>query len=157
MEALLQGEQEGGRSDIMPKIFTFKGKTLEELQKMSLEEFSKLLPSRQRRSLLRGLTPEQKKLLEKMRKREAMDSYKKPGEAANIKKIIKTHVRDLVILPEMADKTIAVHNGKDWVIVKIIPEMIGRKLGEFSLTRKKVLHSSPGVGATKSSKFMPLK
>lgn len=141
----------------MAKIFTFKGKTTEELQKMSLEEFAKLLPARQRRGLLRGLTPEQKKLLEKIRKREAIASHKKPGDAANIKKAIKTHVRDLVVLPEMIDKTIAVYNGKEWVIVQIIPEMIGHKLGELSLTRKKVLHSSPGVGATKSSKFMPLK
>ena len=126
----------------MAKIFSFRGKSLEDLQKMSLEEFAKLLPSRQRRSLLRGLTSEQKKLLERMRTKE---------------KIIKTHVRNLVILPEMVGKTFAVYNGKDWVIIEIQPEMLGYRLGEFSPTRKRVFHSSPGVGATKSSKFMPLK
>lgn len=126
----------------MPKIFTFKGKTIEELQKLSLEEFSKLLTARPRRSLLRGLTPQEKKLLERIRKKN---------------RAIKTHVREMVILPEMVGKRILVHNGKEWVAVDIKAEMLGHRLGEFSLTTKKVQHSAPGIGATKGSKFMPLK
>jgi len=126
----------------MVKIFLFKGRTIEELQKMSLEEFSKLLPSRQRRVLLRGLSKEEKKFLERLRK------SNKP---------VRTHLREIVIIPEMVFKKVLVHNGNTWVGVDIKPEMVGHRLGEFALTRKKVVHSAPGVGATKASKFMPLK
>ena len=127
----------------MPREFRYRGKTLEELKKMSLEEFCKLLPSRQRRSLLRGLTERQKKLLEKIRK------Y--PD------KFHRTHERDMVILPEMVGAKIGVYNGKEFVPVVIRPEMIGHRLGEFALTCKKVEHSAPGVGATRGSKHIPLK
>jgi len=126
----------------MAKIFTYRGKTLEELQKMSIDEVAKLLPARQRRSLKRGLTAQEKKLLERIRNKE---------------KAVKTHVRSMMVLPEMVGKRILVHNGKEWVAVDIKPEMIGYRLGDFALTRKIVRHSSPGVGATRSSKFMPLK
>ena len=126
----------------MVKIFLFKGKTIEELQKMSLEEFAKLLPSRQRRKLLRGFNEKEKKFLERLRKSE---------------KPVRTHLRDFIIIPEMNDKKVLVHNGNTWVGVNIKPEMIGRRLGEFALTRKRVIHSAPGVGATKASKFLPMK
>jgi small subunit ribosomal protein S19 len=127
----------------MAKVFTFKGKTVEELQKMSLEEFSKLITSRSRRTLKRGFTAAQKKFLEAVR------TSKKP--------MIKTHCRDMVIIPEMIGKRIGIYSGKEWVEVEMRAEMLGKRLGEFALTRKKVQHSSPGVGATKSSKFLPLK
>ena len=126
----------------MAKIYLFKGKTIEELQKMSLEDFSKLLASRQRRALLRGFTPEEKKFLERLRK---------------TNKPLKTHMRDIIIIPEMVFKKVLVHNGNNWISVDLKPEMLGHRLGEFALTRKKVMHSAPGVGATKASKFMPLK
>jgi small subunit ribosomal protein S19 len=130
------------RSDNMVKVFTMKGKTIEELQKMSLEDFSKLIPSRQRRALLRGFSNEEKKFLERLRK------SNKP---------VRTHLREMVIIPEMVFKKVLVHNGNTWVGVDIKPEMVGHRLGEFALTRKRVIHSAPGVGATKASKFMPLK
>ena len=114
---------------------------------MPLERFAQLLPARQRRSILRGFTPEQKKLLEKIRK------YKEKG----IDKPIRTHCRDMIILPEMVGVKMAVHNGKDFVVFEIVPEMIGHRLGEFSQTRKRVVHGTPGVGATRSSMFIPLK
>jgi len=120
----------------------FRGKTTEELQKMSLEEFAKLVPSRQRRNLLRGFDDIEKNFLEKIRRSD---------------KPVKTHIREMVIIPEMLYKRILVHNGKEWIAVDIKPEMLGHRLGEFALTRKKVTHSAPGVGATKSSKFLPLK
>ncbi len=123
--------------------FMYRGKSLEEIQNMSLAEFSKLLPARERRSLKRGLTERQKKLLEKIRK--------------NPNKFHKTHCRDMLILPEMIGVKIGVHNGKEYVPIEIKPEMIGHRLGEFVLTRKQVKHSAPGFGATKSSKFVPLK
>lgn len=132
----------------MPKKFTFGGYAIEDLQRMPLSEFAKLLPSRQRRSLTRGFTPEQRKSLERVR-----EVKERAGEDV----LIRTHQRDMIILPEMVGLKFGVHNGKEFVAVEIKPEMIGHRLGEFSLTRKKVTHSAPGVGATKSSMYVPLK
>jgi small subunit ribosomal protein S19 len=120
----------------MAKIFLFRGKKAEELKKMSLTEFAELLTSRERRSLKRGFTPAQKKLLEALKKD---------------KRDYKTHCRDMIIIPEMMGKSIRVHNGKEFVMIKINEEMLGHRLGEFAVTRKKVAHSSPGIGATRSS------
>ena len=127
----------------MARIFKYKGKTPEELKKMSLEEFSKLLPSRERRSLLRGLTDRQKKLLEQIRK--------------DPKKFHRTHERDMIILPEMIDVKFGIDNGKEYKTVTVNSEMLGHRLGEFALTRQRTLHSAPGVGATRGSKHIPLK
>jgi len=127
------------------KKFTYKGKTLDELLKMDLNEFVKLISARQRRSLKSGLTTQQRILIEKIRKN------KQNG------KTIKTHVRDMIVLPEMVGTQLLVHNGKNWNQVLIIEEMIGHYLGEFSLTRKKVVHSAPGIGATRSSSALAQK
>jgi len=134
----------------MPKEFTYKGYTLEELRQMSMDDFIKLLPSRQRRSLLRGLSDEQKKLIEKFR-----DVKTKSGSGE--KTAIKTHCRDAVILPEMVGATMLVHNGKTFDPVEITPEKIGHVLGEFTITNKKVSHGMPGIGASRSSMYVPLK
>ena len=131
----------------MVREFTYRGYTLDQLQQMSMDEFIKLLPSRQRRSLKRGLTEAQRKLLEKVRKHRRL----------GINKPIRTHARDMVVLPEMVGTTVAVHNGKEFVPVEIVPEMIGHRLGEFAITNKRVVHGRPGVGATKSSMYVPLK
>ena len=124
--------------------FKFKGLSADELRKISLEDFKKLVPARQRRTLNRGFTDMQLKLLEKIRKTEL------PEEGAR-HKTIKTHSRDLVILPEMIGYTINVHNGKTFVPVTIKPQMVGHYLGEFSHTRVPVKHGSPGIGASRSS------
>lgn len=118
------------------KEFSFKGMTEEELKTLSLEEFMNLIPSRVRRTLKRGFTEEQKKVLEKIRTSD---------------KDIKTHARDMVIVPEMIGQKIKIHNGKEFVEVLMVPEMAGHILGEFALTRRRVTHNSPGVGATRSS------
>ena len=116
---------------------------MEELKKLTLEEFSNLLTSRERRALKRGFNEEEKKLLKKIRK--------------DPKKFHKTHERRMIIVPELVDLTLGVHNGKEFVRIDIKPEMLGHRLGEFATTRKVVKHSAPGFGATKSSKFVPLK
>ncbi len=134
----------------MPKEFSYRGQNLASLTGMSMDEFINILPSRQRRSLQRGLTPEQRILLEKLR--EAKEAQKQ-GKEVNI----KTHVRDLIILPEMVGAKIAVHNGKDFVAMEIRPEMIGHYLGEFAITNKPVRHGTPGIGASRSSMYVPLK
>ena len=124
------------------KEFTLRGKTIEELKNMSLNELSQLLTARQRRTIKRDFTEQQKILLKKLR--------------ANVKNI-ETHCRDMIILPEMIGKMIKVHQGKEFIPVTIEPDMVGHYLGEFILTRKKVAHSAPGIGATRSSASLSVK
>jgi len=124
------------------KEFLYRGKTLEDLQKMSLEDFAKLLPARQRRTIERGM----------MQKDPKFFLHLERGDEQ-----IRTHSRDLVILPSMVGKIISVHNGKEFNDVRVVPEMIGHMIGEFAPTRKQVKHTGVGVGATRSSKYMPLK
>jgi len=128
--------------------FTYRGHTLEELQEMSLEEVAELLPARQRRTITRGLSYEKEQLLEQAREAD-------PEETANDP--IRTHLRDMPILPEMVGITFAVHTGQAFERVEVEPEMLGHYLGEFQLTRQDVEHGQAGIGATRSSKFVPLK
>lgn len=130
----------------MAKKFLFRGHDIEDLKAMSYDEFYDLLLSRQRRSLRRGLTSTKKKLLEKV---------KKANSGENVK--IRTHCRDMIVVPQMVDLTVEVHNGKEFIRVKIQPEMMGHYLGEFAPTRRRVNHGTPGMGATKSSLYIPLK
>ena len=121
----------------MAKELTWRGKSEEEVKNMDLKEFMELVTSRKRRSLKRGFTEAQKSLLKRI---EADD------------KNIKTHCRNMIILPSMIGKLIKTYNGKEFVPLTITFEMIGHTLGEFSHSRKSVSHSSAGVGATRSSK-----
>ena len=127
---------------MIQKEFTYRGKNMEALSSLSLKEFIELLPARQRRTLRKGLSEYHKKLLKNLKE------SKKP---------VKTHFRDVIILPEMVGRTIHIHNGKEFNAVRVIPEMLGHYLGEFALTRKSVKHSSPGIGATKSSSAVSVK
>jgi small subunit ribosomal protein S19 len=135
----------------MPKEFHYRGYGLTDLLAMSMDEFIKLLPSRQRRSLQRGLSPDQRKLLEAIRKMK-----QEPSEGGKSQSI-KTHTRDMIILPEMVGATVLVHNGKEFVALEIKPEMIGHYIGEFAITNKPVKHGVPGIGASRSSMYVPLK
>lgn len=127
----------------MAKIFTYRGLKVEDLKIMSVEEFSKLVTARKRRTLKRGFSPLHKKIIQNARKSEG--------------KLIRTHSRDMIILPEFIGKKFAVYNGKEFIPIEIKPEMIGMYLGEFAPTRRHVQHSSPGMGATRGSKFVSLK
>ncbi len=124
------------------KEFLYRGKTLEELQAMTTEEFTQLLPARARRTMERGALGKNPKFFKHLDR----------GDG-----VIKTHSRELVILPGMVNRKLAIHDGKSFVEVTVTPEMIGHTLGEFALTRKQVKHTGVGVGATRSSKYMPLK
>jgi small subunit ribosomal protein S19 len=119
----------------MAKEFFYRGKNVMEIKKMSHEDFAKLVPSRERRKIKRGFRESEKKLLKDLK--------------AN--GTVKTHCRDMIVLPEMIGKIIKVYNGKEFVMLTIEPEMIAHRLGEFALTRRSVKHSAPGIGATKSS------
>jgi small subunit ribosomal protein S19 len=131
----------------LPKEFKYRGYTLEQLNSMSTEAMLQLLPSRARRSLNRGVSDEKRKLLEDAR---AAQEGKSRGQ-------VKTHARDMIVLPSMVGLTISVHNGREFVALVVKPEMIGRYLGEFVITNKKVVHGTPGIGASRSSLYVPLK
>ncbi len=133
------------------KEFKYRGYTLEELQQMPLDNVIDLFPSRQRRSLKRGFLPRQKKVLEKIR------TLKKEENKGGRPKIIKTHCRDMIVLPEMVGLTFGIYNGKEFTEVTVQPEMMGCYFGEFAPTRKRVEHGDPGMGATRSSMFVPLR
>ncbi len=141
----MSGKERKGRKVITRKKreFAYRGYKLEQLQQMPKEELIKILPADARRSLKRGLNDEQQKFWDNVKK--------------GTKSIIKTHCRDVIILPELVGKKVGIHHGNGFKVVEIIPEMIGHYLGEFAMTRKPVKHSGPGVGATRSSKFLPLK
>ena len=136
-------KRKGAISARRKKEFNFRGYTVEELQKLSLDEVLPLLSARARRSYQRGLNTEEQAFVDRLMK----------GDTP----VLRTHRREIVILPSFVGKKIAVYNGKEFREVEIKPEMIGHYLGEFAPTRGSVKHSGPGVGATKSSKFMPLK
>lgn len=128
----------------------YKGYDLKALMELSMEDLIKILPARARRSLKRGIKPDQAPLIEKIRK------IRKDGlDPQQVK--LRTHCRDLIILPEMVGLTINVHNGKEFVPVEIRPEMIGHYLGEYAITTKRVVHGEPGIRATRSSEAVPLK
>lgn len=134
----------------MAKQFMFKGYIEDELKRMSLGEFIKIIPSRQRRSINRGIPPKHKKMLEKIR-------ALKPDIEKGKDIVIKTHLRDMIVYPEMIGVKLGIHTGKEFQVVTIMPEMVSHYLGEFAITRKKVSHSSPGIGATRSSMYVPLR
>ena len=129
------------------KKFNYRGKELEELQKIPNDQLLNLFTARQRRSLKRGINDEKRKLSNEIRE-------SKDGKT---KSPIRTHKRDLIILPYMVGATINAFSGKEFTPVTIIPEMIGHYLGEYVITNKRVSHGAPGVGASRSSLYVPLK
>lgn len=132
----------------MVKEDRFKGLTEAEIKDMNMEEFLPLIKARERRTLVRlNQNPKLKQLIETARK------VKKD----NPKKMIKTHVREAVILPEWLGLTFGVYSGKEFKRVEITVNHLGKRLGDFSHSTGRVMHSGPGVGATRGSKFVPLK
>ena len=135
----------------MVKKFEYRGVPLEQLEGMSLDRQLQLFNARQRRTLGRymsnGITDDRRKLIEDIK---AVKAGKKSSP-------IKTHLRDLIVLPYQVGITIQVYSGKEFVPVEIVPEMIGRYIGEYVITNKRVVHGSPGVGASRSSLYVPLK
>lgn len=131
----------------MVKEFNYRGIVQKELETTSLEKIFTLLNSRQRRSLTRGITDSKRKLIAEI----------KSAKNGTLKNPIKTHMRDLIILPTMVGVTVNVFSGKEFVPVVIRTEMIGHYLGEYVITNRKVSHGAPGVGASRSSLYVPLK
>lgn len=131
------------------KAFTYKGRTVEDLKKLTLQEFAKIVPAGTRRRLKRGFNQQEKTFIAKV-----IAAAKEANPRA---KPIRTHSRDIIVTPHMVGASVAVHSGKDFTTIQITEQMIGFRLGEFVPTRKRVQHGAPGLGATKSSLFIPLK
>merc|ERR1712018_429848 len=131
--------------------FTYRGVDLNQLLDMNNEQLMELFPCRIRRKIGRGLKRKPMALIKKLRKK------KKECPINEKPDVVKTHLRDMIIVPEMTGSIGGVYNGKTFNQVEIKPEMIGHYLGEFSITYKPVKHGRPGIGATHSSRFIPLK
>ena len=121
--------------------FFYRGRKVADLAKMSIEELAGLLPARQRRTIKRGLVKENKQLMTSLKNKDS----------------VRTHIRNMIIMPDMVGKNLEIYNGKSFEKVEVMPEMIGHFFGEFALTRGRVQHGAAGVGATRSSKYVPLK
>ncbi len=130
----------------MARLYTFRGKSAEEIKKLDNKQFSEMLTSRQRRAIKR-MGHEYKELIAKVEESKKEDSTK----------IIKTHIREAVILPSWLGLRFGVYNGKEFKDMVITDEMLGHRLGEFSFTTKRVQHSAPGIRATRGSKFLEVK
>ncbi|XP_077988985.1 small ribosomal subunit protein uS19 [Glandiceps talaboti] len=144
-------EQEQPKKRRTFRKFLFRGVDLDQLLDMSNEQLMELFTCRARRKLTRGLKRKPLALIKKLRK------AKKEAPPLEKPEVVKTHLRNMLIMPEMVGSMVGVYNGKTFNQVEIKPEMIGHYLGEFSITYKPVKHGRPGIGATHSSRFIPLK
>jgi len=126
--------------EIKRKEFAFKGKSLEDLKKLSIREFAPYIKSRERRTLLRQF-------------QEIEQFIARANKKISKNKPVKTHLRNIIVVPELVGMKVQVYNGKKYIPFDITEEMLGHRFGEFTPTRERVKHSSAGVGATKGSKF----
>ncbi len=134
----------------MVKKDVWKGVDEDNISGLSMEDFLKKATSRERRTITRALANKNKRyktLIEDVRE----------TKKENPKKVIRTHVRAAVILPEWVGLTFGIHNGKEFKKIEITIKHVGKRLGDFAHTTGRVAHSGPGVGATRGSKFVPLK
>jgi len=122
--------------------FTYRGFKIDELKAMGIPELIPIMPARARRKVKRGLSRGEETLLQKFR----------IGDQK-----VRTHLREMIVMPEMIGKSIEIYNGKEFMKVEFQPEAVFHYLGEFALTRKRVTHGSAGIGATRGSKYVPLK
>jgi small subunit ribosomal protein S19 len=125
--------------ELTKKQFTFRGKTIEELKNLEVREFAKFMRSRQRRTALRNF----------QKIEDFVSRAKKKNEKG---RAIRTHQRDLIVVPSMVGMKIQIYNGNKFIPIEVVGEMLGHSFGEFAPTRAKIQHSKSGVGATKGSK-----
>ena len=125
--------------ELTKKQFIFKGKTIEELKALSVREFASFINSRSRRTILRNF-------------QDIEDFVNLAREKIARGKKIRTHKRDLIIVPELVGMKIQIYNGNKFVPIEVAGEMLGHRFGEFAPTRARIKHSKAGVGATKGSK-----
>ena len=139
-----------GKKQIFKK-FSYRGNDLKKLIDMNMDEMSQHLRSRQRRKLRRKMGSKYARFINKL-----LEAKKHTGTGEK-PAAVKTHLRDCIVLPSMVQSVINIHKGNGYSNIEVKPEMIGYYLGEFAITYKRVSHGKPGVGATHSSKFVPIK
>ena len=145
-----QDDQKGRKKRTFRK-FSYRGTDLDKLLDMTNDQLVELFPCRARRRFNRGLKRKSLALVKKLRKAKRTATFgEKPA-------VVKTHLRNMIVVPEMIGSMVGVYNGAQFTAVEIKAEMIGHYLGEFSITYKPVKHGKPGIGATHSSRFIPLK
>merc|ERR550537_1353310 len=125
--------------------YSFRGLELDELLKLNQESLFQLFRARIRRKLNRskGFKGKYQKLLEKLR-----NSKKnlQPGEKPPM---IKTHLRNCIVVPEMIGSIVGVYTGKEYKPVEVKFDMIGKYLGEFAMTYNPNLHGKTSKGGKK--------
>ncbi|EGF80189.1 hypothetical protein BATDEDRAFT_88603 [Batrachochytrium dendrobatidis JAM81] len=131
--------------------FSYRGVDLEQLLDLSSEQLMELVHARARRRFQRGLKRKPMGLIKKLRK------AKKDAPPNEKPAAVKTHLRNMIVVPEMIGSIVGIYNGKTFNQVELKPEMVGHYLAEFSISYKPVKHGRPGIGATHSSRFIPLK
>ncbi|KAJ1547224.1 ribosomal protein S15, partial [Nowakowskiella sp. JEL0078] len=129
--------------------FSYRGVDLDQLLDLESEQLIELVNARQRRRFKRGLKRKPMGLIKKLR------LAKKNAPANEKPATVKTHLRNMIVMPEMIGSVVGVYNGKTFTQVEIKAEMVGHYLGEFSISYKPVRHGRPGIGATHSSRFIP--
>ena len=95
---------------------------------LSSQELRDIVHSRARRRFDRGLKRKPMGLIKKLRKAK---KEAKPNEKPDL---VKTHLRDMIIVPEMIGSVVGIYSGKEFNQVEIRPEMVGHYLGEFSIS-----------------------
>ena len=133
------------------RTFEYRGVELSKLLTLSEKQIYDMFCARQRRARRRQVQPRHQNFMKKIIK------AKKEAREGEKPRTVKTHCRNKIITPQMIGSVVGIYNGKVFNAVEIKPEMIGHYLGEFSLTYTPVRHGRPGVGATHSSRFVPLK
>lgn len=148
-----EAKAEGGPRKRVFRKYSYRGVDLENLVTMTPDQLYELFPARTRRKFSRGLKKGEVTLMRKVRKSKIgvnADLGERPDP-------VKTHLRNVIIVPEMVGAIVGVYNGKTFTNVEIKAEMIGHYLGEFSISYTPVKHGRPGIGATHSSRFIPLR
>ncbi|XP_031472781.1 LOW QUALITY PROTEIN: uncharacterized protein LOC116245286 [Nymphaea colorata] len=136
---------------------SFRGLTPDQINELSQEKVVELFRARMRRRFSRSsiaYAEIKHKYIRLYAKCKKSKKNTQPGEKPVP---VKTHLRNAIVLPEMVGNNVAVYNGKSFNNVEIKFDMIGRYLGEFSLTYKPCKHGKAGVGATKGSAHTSLK
>lgn len=131
--------------------FSYRGVDFEEIQDMKFSEFAKLLPSKLRRKVKRGMSEKEVKLIKDCMeaKNAVQNSHERP-------EIVNTHARFSIIWPSMVGNIVGVHVGNGYFPLEIKQEMIGYLLSDFTPTRVHPKHGKPGIGISSNSKFVPL-
>lgn len=132
--------------------YTYRGVDMDELERMPFSEVAKLFPAKLRRKVRRGLPTRDVELIKNCiaAKAACTSTSDKP-------EIVYTDARSAIIWPVMIGAIVGVHVGNKSLPVEIKPEMVGCVLSDFAPTRTIPKHGRPGIGASSSSKFVPLK